>query len=157
MLRKHANVVLAALTLGAACTLVSATPASSTPTPQIARQVRKFIGPAGQTGVATVHDQGTGKVIGAVNRQCGAHASSSAAGTAADKAVCTDVLVWNAGSITGYEIVLVGAVPRADGKTKYVESITGGTHGYEGAVGTAHMTPISASEYDVNFTGQRLG
>lgn len=71
--------------------------------------------------------------------------------------MCTDVLVWNAGSVTGFQVVLVGAVPRADGKTKYVEAITGGANGYDGAVGTAHFTPISASEYTVTFSGQGIG
>ncbi|MEV8477141.1 hypothetical protein [Streptomyces sp. NPDC051173] len=157
-LRRHANVVLAALTMGAACTLATSTPASSVPTAQIAPQIWKFSNAhAAQSGVATVHDEDSGAVVGAVNRQCGPHASSSATGTAADKAVCTDVLVWNAGSVTGLQIVLVGAVPKADGKTKYVEAITGGANGYEGAVGMASMTPISASEYTVVFTAQGRG
>ncbi|MEV6671330.1 hypothetical protein [Streptomyces sp. NPDC051162] len=136
---------------GAACTLATSTPASSGQTAQIADQIWKFGAHAAQSGVATVTDA-NGTVIGALNRQCGPHASSSAPGTAANKAVCTD-----AGSATGYQVVLVGAVPRADGKTKYIEAITGGANGYDGAGGTAHVTPVSATEYDVTFTGQNIG
>ncbi|KJK56421.1 hypothetical protein [Saccharothrix sp. ST-888] len=66
-------------------------------------------------------------------------------------------MAWNTEDVQGHQLTLVAPVPPADGTTAYTESITGGAVGYEGAGGMALVTPVSATEYKVSFTGLGIG